>query len=223
MIESKICDVDRKELYFGQWQYAVRFWLQHASFLRELDHASIDTMVQYRNSWCQTKPAHSRITLPIIDDQQQKILHKVCDFLQSRSHSFKKIVSGHSISLYTNHLADFQGLASISAGRIEKVDRAVLTLAPDVVTLTNPQHCFRTYFRDRWISQDELEDLRRYFSTRTDQFRLSPGFERVVAGHRVFLASNNFVDHNEPNADLLISMVVPGVVRKTLPIVGRAK
>jgi hypothetical protein len=217
MLDSKICDVDRKELYFGQWQYAVRFELPHASFLRELDHASIDAAVRYRNSWTQ-----SRIT-PHINSQQQKILHQACDFLQSRTQPFKKMVLGHSICVYTNHPDDFQDMESIPTGRVKKIERATLTLAPNTVTLVNPQHCFRTYFRERWLSQDEVELLRRYFSARPDQFRLSPGFERVVAGHRVYLSSSNFVDHNEPNADLLISMAVPGVVRKTLPIVSRAK
>jgi hypothetical protein len=39
----------------------------------------------------------------------------------------------------------------------------------------------------------------------------------------MWLMSNYFVDHNEPRADFLINMAVPGVVRKTLPIIGRAK
>jgi len=219
MFDSKIREVARSELYFGQWQYAVQFDLPHASFLRELDHAKINTAIRYRNSW------HSRhLAAPShIDQTTQDILHRVCDFLQSRTRPFKKTVSGHCMWLYTNHPEDFQDLESMPTGKIKKIDQASLTLMPNAVTLVDPQHCFRTYFRERWISQDEIESLRKYFSTRSDQFRLSPGFERFVNSKRIYLGSNNFVDHNEPNADLLISMVVPGVVRKTLPIVGRAK
>jgi hypothetical protein len=217
MFDCEIRDVNRNELYFGQWQYAIMVDLPHASFLRELDHASIDTAVRYRNSWTQ-----SRIT-PHVNVQQQSILHQTCDFLLTRTQPYKKMVSGHKMWLYTNHPEDFQDLGVIPTQKIKRIDRAVLTLAPDAVTLVNPQHCFRTYFRERWINKDEIERLRRYFSARPDQFRLSPSFERFVKGNRVYLSSNNFVDHNEPNADVLISMVVPGATRKTLPIVSRAK
>jgi hypothetical protein len=217
MFDCEIRNVSRSELYFGQWHYAIMVDLPHASFLRELDHVSIDVAVRYRNSWTQ-----SRIT-PHINVQRQNILHRACDFLQSRIHPFKKMVSGHSMCLYTNHLENFQDLESIPTVRIKRIDQAVLTLAPDAVTLVNPQHCFRTFFRERWINQDEIDRLHRYFSSRSDQFRLSPSFARFIKGNRVYLSSSNFVDHNEPNADLLINMAVPGVVRKTLPIVGRAK
>jgi hypothetical protein len=52
---------------------------------------------------------------------------------------------------------------------------------------------------------------------------MGPGFKKLVQGKRMWMAANHFVDHNEPNADFLINMAVPGIVRKTLPIIGRAK
>ena len=219
MFDSKVRDVARSELYFGQWQYAVHLRLPHASFLRDLDHKKIDIAIHFRNNWLQ---GHLR-GMPRIDKETQKILHQACDFLLRRTRPYKKMVSGNSMWLYTNHPDDFQYIESIPTGRVEKIERATLTLAPNTVTLVDPQHCFRTYFRERWLNQDELDLLRRYFSARPDQFRLSPGFKRFVTGNRVYLSPGNFVDHNEPSADLLISMAVPGVVRKTLPIVGRAK
>ena len=56
---------------------------------------------------------------------------------------------------------------------------------------------------------------------RAGQFRLSPGFRMLVEGKRMWLMDSYFVDHDEPKADLLISMAVPGIVKKTLPIVAR--
>ena len=85
------------------------------------------------------------------------------------------------------------------------------------------KHLYRTYFRDRWLGNEELTVLRRYFDSRPDMFRLGPGFKKLVQGKRMWMAANHFVDHNEPNADFLINMAVPGIVRKTLPIVARDK
>jgi len=43
----------------------------------------------------------------------------------------------------------------------------------------------------------------------------------LVNGRRMWLMGNYFVDHDEPQADFLINMAVPGIVKKTLPIVAR--
>jgi hypothetical protein len=125
--------------------------------------------------------------------------------------------------LYTNNLEDFADITSIPGGEILYINQAEVTLNPNAVTLKNPRHAFRTYFRERWLSNDDLSILRRYFDTRRDMFRLGPGFSNLVIGRRMWLMSNYFVDHDEPNADFLINMAVPGIVRKTLPIIARAK
>jgi hypothetical protein len=125
--------------------------------------------------------------------------------------------------LYTNNPEDFDDIKSIPTGEILYINQAEITLNPNAVTLKNPRHAFRTYFRERWLSNDELATLRRYFDTRRDIFRLGPGFAKLVKGRRMWIMSNYFVDHDEPNADFLINIAVPGIVRKTLPIIARAK
>jgi hypothetical protein len=96
-----------------------------------------------------------------------------------------------------------------------------VSLQADAVTLKNPRHTYRTFFRERWLKDYELQNIREYFNARSDQFRLSPGFQLLVDGRRMWLMANYFVDHNEPQADVLISMAIPGIVKKTLPIVAR--
>lgn len=217
MFDLSVCEVDRSELYFKHWEYAVRFYLPHASFLRELDHEQINISVAYRNTW-----KHYRAS-PNISESQHEILHKACDFFLGRSVPFKKMVSGHSMWIYTNQPQDFAQLNSIPTGEVRKVSRARITLPSNVIILTNPQHSFRTFFKERWLTTDIVARLRRYFECRPNQFRLSPGMTKFVSGSRAWMAANYFVDHDEPNADFLINMAVPGVVRKTLPIVARTK
>jgi hypothetical protein len=210
--------VSRSTLYFHKWRYVILFHLPEASFLRDLKHERIDQSITYRNEWIARRGGARHITLTV-----QQILHDACDYLLTRAYPFKKVVCGNGIWLYTNNLEDFEDIAIIPTGRILYINQAEVTLAPNAVTLKNPKHAFRTYFRERWLSNDELAVLRRYFQTRTNMFRMGPGFTNLVKGKRMWLMSNYFVDHNEPNADLLINMAVPGIVRKTLPIIGRAK
>jgi hypothetical protein len=192
--------------------------LPDASFLRDLVHKKIDQSISYRNEWV-SRRGGSR---PIDSDTQQ-ILHDTCDYLLTRKNPYKKVVCGNGIWLYTNTLEDFEDIDTVRTSKVLYVNQAVITLTPDAVTLKRPRHRFRTYFRDRWLSDTELFNLRKYFKTRPDQFRLGPGFKNLVDGKRMWVMSNYFVDHNEPQSDFLINLAVPGIVRKTLPIIARAK
>ena len=215
---SKPVLVPRSTLYFHKWQYVILFLLPEASFLRELRHEKIVQSIAYRNEWIARRGGARHITTEV-----QQVLHEACDYLLTRAHPFKKVVCGNGMWLYTNDLKDFEDIGAIPTGEILYINQAEVTLTANAVTLKNPRHAFRTYFRDRWLSNDELTTLRRYFDTRRDIFRLGPGFARLVEGRRMWVAANHFVDHNEPHADFLINMAVPGIVRKTLPIIGRAK
>ena len=210
--------VARSTLYFHAWRYVILFHLPEASFLRDLKHEKIDQSITYRNEWISRRGGAKTIT-----STEQQILHDTCDYLLTRTHPYKKVVCGNGIWLYTNNLKDFEDIAIIPTGRVLYINQAEVTLTPNAVTLKYPQHAFRTYFRERWLTNSELSTLRRYFDTRRDIFRLGPGFAKLVEGRRMWLASNFFVDHNEPSADFLINMAVPGIVRKTLPIIARAK
>ena len=215
---SKPIVVARSTLYFHAWQYVMLLHLPAASFLRELKHKKISQTITYRNEWISRRGGATHITPEV-----QQTLHEACDYLLTRTHPFKKVVCGNGIWLYTNNPEDFEDIAIIPTGEILYINQAQVTLTPDAVTLKHPRHAFRTYFRERWLTNDELETLRRYFDTRREIFRLGPGFAKLVEGRRMWIASNFFVDHNEPRADFLINMAVPGVVRKTLPIIARAK
>ena len=215
---SKPIVVPRSTLYFHAWQYVILFLLPEASFLRELKHERIDQTITYRNEWISRRGGARHIS-----PTEQQILHDTCDYLLSRAHPFKKVVCGNGLWLYTNNPEDFEDITIIPTGEILYINQAEVTLNPNAVTLKHPRHAFRTYFKERWLSNDDLAILRRYFDTRRDIFRLGPGFANLVTGRRMWLMSNYFVDHDEPNADFLINMAVPGIVRKTLPIIARAK
>lgn len=192
--------------------------LPEASFLRVLAHKNIDQSITYRNQWIASRSGRD----PVSSDTRE-VLHDACDYLLTRAHPFKKVVCGNGLWLYTNNPEDFADITSIPGGEVLYINQAKVTLTANAVTLKHPRHSFRTYFKERWLSNDELAILRRYFDTRRDLFRLGPGFAKVVTGRRMWLMGNHFVDHDEPNADFLINMAVPGIVKKTLPIIARAK
>jgi hypothetical protein len=192
--------------------------LPEASFLRDLKHEKIDKRIQHRNEWISQRGTKSPVDLTTRD-----ILHNACDYFLTRTCAYKKVVCGNGIWIYTNDLKAFDDIANIPTSKVLYINQAQVTLTPNAVTLKNPKHAFRTYFRDRWLSGPELTILRRYFAARPDIFRAGPGFAKLIQGQRMWVMSNHFVDHNEPNADFLINLAVPNIVKKTLPIITRAK
>jgi hypothetical protein len=215
---SNITEVSRSSLYYGTWQFVLLLHLPDANLLRVLTYKYIDQSIIYRNGWISRRGG-----VNMISDEDQTILHNACDYFTSRAHPYKKVVSGNGIWVYTNNLEDFEDISTIQGSKVLYVNQARLNLTPDAVILRNPKHAFRTYFRERWPSNDEILNIKRYFQARPDMFRLSPGFAKVVNGKRLWLMSNHFVDHNEPNADFLINLAVPGIVKKTFPIIARGK
>ena len=215
-LPMKFKTVERNQLFFGQYQYCIAWYLKDVSVLRELDAVKALRAIQYRNQWAPNAHYKQRI-----DEQEQHELIQVCDYLLARPNPFKRTVSTHAMYLYTNHPADFKNLNGVGGLVVTNCTQVNVSLQPDAVTLKNPAHSYRTFFRERWLRDHELRNLREYFQARPDQFRLSPGFEMLVNGRRMWLMGNYFVDHNEPQADFLINMAVPGIVKKTLPIVSR--
>ena len=212
----KFKTVERNQLFFGQYRYCISFFLKNASVLRDLDPIKILRSIQYCNQWAPNAHYKQRI-----DEQEQHDLIQVCDYLLARPTPFKRTVSTHAMYLYTNHPADFKNLNGVGGLVVTNCTQVNVSLQPNAVTLKNPAHSYRTFFRERWLRDHELRSLREYFQARPDQFRLSPGFRMLVDGKRMWLMGSYFVDHNEPQADFLINMAVPGIVKKTLPIVAR--
>ena len=212
----KFKTVERNQLFFGQYRYCISFMLRHANVLRDLDPIKVLKSIQQRNAWAPATHYRTKIS-----EEEQHDLIQVCDYLLARTHPFKRTVSTHIMYIYTNDPSDFRNLNGVGGLVVCNRTQVNVSLQTDAVTLKNPRHAYRTFFRERWLKDYELRNIREYFQARSDQFRLSPGFQLLVDGRRMWLMSNYFVDHNEPQADVLISMAVPGIVKKTLPIVAR--
>ncbi len=212
----KFRSVERNQLYYSQYQYCISFFLKNVSVLRDLDVSRLARTIRYRNEW-----ANSIRLGPKITEEEGRKFQRLCDYLLARTHPFKRTTTTHAMYIYTNNPEDFENLHEVCDLVVTGRLRVNQCLQPNAVTLKNPVHQYRTFFKERWLANHELENLRNYFNTRSDQFRFSPGFQLLLKGRRLWLMGNYFVDHNEPQADFLINMAVPGIVKKTLPIVAR--
>jgi len=222
--DSQMFDIDitieqRSEPYYKQYYHCLIWWIPEGNMMRLVDHKSIDNNIYWRNTYLQNW--RSSGTRTVISDRDQERLHQVCDLLLAIKNPFKKVVCNNTMWFYTNTPEDFEAVVACPGTKLVDHKQADVCLPADCVVLNNPQHKFRTYFRERYLDESQRELIKKYFITRADQFRPSPGFKMLLNGKRMWIPSNYFVDHNDEKDPLFINLACPQLVRKTLPIQAR--
>ena len=222
--DSQMFDVDvtidqRSEPYYKQYYHCLIWWIPEGNMMRQLSHRAIDTNIHWRNNYLQNWRSSSG-RLPISDREKNR-LHEVCDLLLAIKHPFKKVVCNNTMWFYTDHPEDFAAVVACPGTKLIEHKQADVCLPADCVVLNNPQHKFRTYFRERYLDESQSKLIKKYFITRSAQFRPSPGFKMLLNGERMWIPPNYFVDHNDEKDALFINIACPNLVRKTLPIQAR--
>jgi hypothetical protein len=159
-------------------------------------------------------------------------LYKLAVFLQHNLADTKLVIYGNWGYVYTNQLTVLQqlttlsGLSNFSAVRQANVDRA-----KNSVTLQESDYQYRSFFATRKLTSDGRDQLVNWLQAQTN-IRLSPGLANwcdlpwtsaVVKPWRsmlpLFTERYYFIDHNESSMLTMLSLLQPGIIRKTMNIV----
>jgi hypothetical protein len=104
------------------------------------------------------------------------------------------------------------------------VREAVISKPAGVIQLQESKYAYRTYFRERKYTRDQRDMLKNFLDSRRDTLRVSPALSDWINGNVGYILNLNysrshyFVDHDHPNEGTMLSLVIPGIVRKTMPI-----
>lgn len=215
----KIQSDSRDRLYFEQWQYSIAIVQSRISDIRGLDRAATQRLIEYKSA---SKFLQGRYTPEVI-----KNIYTTLDFFINETEPFKLTLSGNWAYIYTNDDAFAQRLVAACSGiHLRHVKQAKITQPRDAVLLNESKFAYRTYLRPMWIDDQQITNLDNFFAAQTDN-NVGPckSFQRFLKSNANYkshwLASHYFVDHNDPGYPLMLSLVVPRMVRKTLPIVQR--
>jgi len=208
----------RNSLYYGQYEYAGRFYLENSSCLRNLDLEQVQSRIRYRKY--NQLPSQADFDIENILDLRERLTH---NWAQPN----KRISNYDDMYLYTNNLLQLQNIMSAQYLTKKSISRAQVSLPSNVILLKNPKHQYRTYFKEKWLEINHGVALAKFLLSRRDCYGYTPGFEyhltrynKMPTGNigRLCLRSHYFVDHDSPGDALMLSMICPGIVRKTLPI-----
>jgi len=223
----------KDRLFYNRFEYAIGFYLQEVSCLRELDHGFIDTMIERRIAWREVAQNRwhksNNLTTNILSRRRREIttdtrqeLHEFAEVLLTSTVDFKLVVSAHHGHVYTNDRGLIDQLSQLSGVAHQHYLRAVVTRPKDTIKLRNPQHNCRSYFRSVKLTDDQRQHLKNFLRTQPN-IRIGPALDAWLDG--VFHRTQDyfFVDHTDYLWLTMLALVRPGLVRKTMQIIPANK
>ena len=203
----------KDRLFYDKYTHAMSFRVVGAELLRGWDHKSLDRQISWRNynsgySWRSSK----------IDDNQKADLHSFIDVVASLK-EHKIMLTWQHVYIYTNTVADLEMLASLPYVKHCWPTQAVINRPRDTVILTEPKYKYRTFFKERCLTEANMASLSKFLLNRKDCFSITENLEkRLSTGGNFYTLSHYFVDHNDMKDLVMLQIVCPGIVRKTLTI-----
>ena len=213
----------RSSLYYNQYEWCITINISEASCLRYLGTVRFEAAVRNAKYWAENDKWTDRAW----SITKETALRETRDVLLSETDSFKTVVSFNTVCIYTNRrgLADQLANLGNDGVHIRLVRQTVLTKPANVVQLRESKYAYRTYLRERKYTKDQKDMLANFLHSRRDTLRVSPALDEWVNGTFVgyvrnlsYSRSYYFVDHDHPNEGTMLSLVLPGIVRKTMSI-----
>lgn len=208
-------EISRDRLFFDCYQYGMCFRFYHSGRMRSLDHAAIKKSVAWaRNSALLTQR-------DIITDHYLQHMLDLSDAITAITQPFKRVVYSDWQYFYTNCPEIFAGLAAMPGVKYTTYTKAVIDRPRDTVILQHSDYAWRSYFQERMYPQEQIALLSNFILSRDQQFKITNTWRERLPQKWCYINRSFFVDHHDQRDALLLNMVIPGCVRKTLPIVSR--
>ena len=195
-----------------------------------LDHAHIDDMIERRKQWreiAQQRWVSGRQKHGIIMSRRWKDitektvqdLHTLAEALLNTSVDFKLVVSMNQGYVYSNDLDLLEQLNNMPELTYKTYTQAQIVRPKNTIQLRNPRHQFRTYLIMCKLTADQRYRLEEFLITQSAHVRLSPALTRWIDQPFNRTQDYFFVDHDAESWCTLLSLVQPGIIRKTMHII----
>lgn len=217
--------VERPELWFRRFGHCLRFYINEGSVLRHQDHGMIDRVIARRKEWGRrmvhaSQPGSWFWRDLDITDQDISNLHFMCDFFQQHDKDHKIMISGNWIYVYTNNinlLNDIESLDFLDTKRMLRT-RVKLIGSPGTIIQKNPKYQKRSFFRSIVISLSQQQSMKNFLMN-LESARISPALEYALGRDMMVRTLDYFfIDHDDDSVLIMLSLIVPNIIRKTLPI-----
>ena len=209
------------------------FYLAEVSALKTLDHAYINVIIDRRKLWREV--AHQRIggganaksrqtivsrRWKEITDDTVEDLHELADILIKTSIDHKFVTSVNHAYVYTNSITLFKRIVKLANIQDISYSEAVINRPKDTIKLANPKYPYRSYLKSVKLSPKEKENIINFFSNQQDYMRISPALVKWLLAPFHRTQDYFFIDYESESWLLMLELVKPGLIRKTVNIIS---
>jgi len=206
--------VSRDRRFYDLYEYGICVSLPEAGVLRAKTQAELVKSIGYRNQARSSWSTKEQIAGEVL----QNLLLAFDEIDQVRS-QIKLVVSYNIMYIYSNDVAVLQHLASLPYVNFCNAVQSVIDRPRDVILKTNPKFGYRSYFRERMLEDHERDNLINFLDSRTDCFGFTATLRQHLTRNRYhWVQRHHFVEHNDTKDITMLSLVVPGLIRKTVPV-----
>lgn len=215
MSKIKLVQVNRSQLFFDQYEFSVNANILEAGCLRANSIAELHKAISYRNIARQRWSSFR----DIIGGEVVTNLNDMWHRLDAVRDKIKLVISFNRVYIYSNDLALLQQLVSPSYVTIPWYQQACVAFPRGVVLKKDPKFKLRSYFKDKTLTQEQFDKLRDFITSRDDCYGITKSLKGNLKYARwPYLHRHWFVEHNDLKDITMLSLVCPGVIRKTLDV-----
>ena len=229
----KFDPVAKDQLFYDRWRYCISFRLDEVSCLKELDHDYIDSILERRKEWREM----SRLRLArhstkagvatIMGRQRREItevtelnLHQLADQLIGANVPFKLVTSVDHGWVYTNDLSLIETLSNDYELKNKQLTEAVVNRPKNSIRLKDSKYTHRSYFKIIKLGPKEKERIVNFFINQQEYLRMSPAVAGWILTPLTRTQDYFFIDHNGESWLVMLGLVKPGLIRKTVDIIA---
>jgi hypothetical protein len=230
-LNQKFKSILKDRLYYDQFSYCIGFHLREVNCLRRLDHNSIDQMINRRRIWRETAQtrwisssrAHAGLlsrNWEEITDQTIAHLHELANILITTKKEFKLVLSSNQGYVYTNDRKLISKIDQFVPLTYKTYTQAKIDRPKNTIRVKNSQHRYRSYFKTLKLSSDKKTILVNFLQNQQINARCSPSLSEWSKGSFNRTQDYFFVDYSTESWLTMLSLVHPGLIRKTVQIVS---
>jgi len=199
------------------------FCQNDAGALRKLTHQYVSSAVELRRTWWKMRRRDTSLIkdhqIPTPDAELEARLHDLCDFLLGIVPAHKIVINYNEIRIYTNSIDLIKEWAVDPQFNSPRITQAVIVRPKDTITLRNPQHKFRAYFRSTHITAAEKSTLKNFLDSQKDQIRIGPALNKWFKNQWLWTMDTFFIDYDSEQWLFMLALVRPGLIRKSMAII----
>lgn len=154
-----------------------------------------------------------------ITEKTVQDLHALAEALLNTSVDFKLVVSANQGYVYSDDLDLLEQLNNMTELTYKTYTQAEIVRPKNTIQLRNPRHQFRTYFAMCKLTAEQRYRLEEFLITQSAHVRLSPALSRWIDVSFNRTQDYFFVDHDTESWCTMLSLVQPGIIRKTMHII----